>query len=685
MTPKSVTSKPSRGRPKKSVTTYSLCKTVGHTKTTCPQRKVLSDEAVLASLSSPIESIEPPHILHSSSVSSNTKSCLFCCSPVSEFNVSGRPLLVCDSCTPIDPCRILFAIPQFVSPAHSSSLATVIRSLTFSLRKGIWNPSIFWKFILSKAMSSHKKSKYKRSVQQSKNVKKRFESLILRSQYSSALKLLAGSSPAALNDETLDSLNSLHPPEDFTINHIVSDNERDFFTANPITCDEVSVAIKGLPSGRSAGPSGLSYDHLKSAVNICPEIVDDLAFFFNSVIMGRFKLPQAVTTSRLVALSKPGGGVRPIAVGESIMRLLAIISFKRVKSSAINFFRPYQFAIGIPDGTTCAALCTNLLFNQKGENYLLNIDFKNAFKLVFRSSILQKLELHYPPILPYFKLMYGSPSNLIFHSENIVSSRSVKQGDPLGPFFFCLALQSVLVKFKSDFPDIHICAYADDLSLIGPLSLLQHGLQHFVFLSKQIGLDIKLPKCFIIGNQNAEVAFNETFINYVDYKEDNQLFSILEKIEEQLLAIQDLEIDKHLAFSVLNVCFGSKINHLLRSLSPTISHDFARQFNGGMKNFLFEWKLRFDHIPLNESHPLLISLENMVQELPVDVWNRSFPSSLPAVPSRSFTNLHLAVVKLQKSVLIGFEDLDFSKRLSVTKINNPVFLCCLFIRHSELH
>ncbi|KAL0207567.1 hypothetical protein P9112_012195 [Eukaryota sp. TZLM1-RC] len=78
----------------------------------------------------------------------------------------------------------------------------------------------------------------------------------------SSLKLLAGSSPAAFNDETLDSLNSLHLPEDFTINHIVSDTERDFFTANPITCDELSVAIKGLPSGRSAGPSGLSYDHL---------------------------------------------------------------------------------------------------------------------------------------------------------------------------------------------------------------------------------------------------------------------------------------------------------------------------------------------------------------------------------------------------------------------------------------
>ncbi|KAL0208493.1 hypothetical protein P9112_011080 [Eukaryota sp. TZLM1-RC] len=543
---------------------------------------------------------------------------------------------------------LVLLLISYLSPLVSIPFAVVLRAFTENLRKGLWDVTPIWKFFLKKDKKLlSKKSNFKKNVfSKEKLVRK----LALKGRFGSAKQCLFSSDLAECNESTLFQLNHLHP----------------------------------------------------------------------------------------VALNKPGGGVRPIAVGESITRLLAIISFKRVKSSAINFFRPYQFAIGIPDGTTCAALCTDLLFNQKGENYLLNIDFKNAFNSVFRSSILQELELHYPPLLPYFKLMYGSPSNLIFHSENIVSSRGVKQGDPLGPFFFCLALQSVLVKFKSDFPDIHICAYADDLSLIGPLSLLQHGLQHFVFLAKQIGLDIKLPKCFIIGNQHAEVAFNETFIKYVDYEEDairflgsyfgnsekvkSILSGILEKIEEQLLAIEDLEIDKHLAFSVLNVCFGSKINHLLRSLSPTISHDFARQFNtlrtnflgnlvevcpskipyhaffspkfggvgfskaeylcksafiGGMKNFLFEWKLRFDHIPLNESHPLLISLEKMVQELPVDIWNRSFPSSLPAVPSRSFTNLHLAVVKLQKSVLIGFEDLDFSKRLSVTKINNPVFAAFL--------
>ncbi|KAL0211478.1 hypothetical protein P9112_009776 [Eukaryota sp. TZLM1-RC] len=67
-----------------------------------------------------------------------------------------------------------------------------------------------------------------------------------------------------------------------------------------------------------------------------------------------------------------------------------------------------------------------------------------------------------------------------------------------------------------------------------------------------------------------------------------------------------------------------------------------------MTKFFFECKLRFDQIPLNESHLLLVSLENMVQELPIHVWNNCFPLSLPSVPSRSLSNLHLAIVNLQK-------------------------------------
>ncbi|KAL0239775.1 hypothetical protein GEMRC1_009883 [Eukaryota sp. GEM-RC1] len=124
-------------------------------------------------------------------------------------------------------------------------------------------------------------------------LKKRFESLVLRPQYSSALGLLEESSPAAFNDATLFALEKLHPHEDFVINYCVSSAEVDYYKTNPITASEVLDCIRSLLSGRAAGPSGLSYDHLKAVINICSEVADDLAVFFNNFIMRRCKMPPA--------------------------------------------------------------------------------------------------------------------------------------------------------------------------------------------------------------------------------------------------------------------------------------------------------------------------------------------------------------------------------------------------------
>ncbi|KAL0239353.1 hypothetical protein GEMRC1_009461 [Eukaryota sp. GEM-RC1] len=150
--------------------------------------------------------------------------------------------------------------------------------------------------------------------------------------------------------------------------------------------------------------------------------------------MGRCKTPPALTASRLIAINKSGGGVRPITVGESVMRLHVILCFRRVKSQSIQFFRPFQYAIGIPDGTTCATLCSDMIFNQSEHNFLLNVDYKNAFNSIIRSSIFYELEQHVSPLLPFFKLMYGSPSD---HIVKVISTtRGVKEGDPLGSFSF---------------------------------------------------------------------------------------------------------------------------------------------------------------------------------------------------------------------------------------------------------
>ncbi|KAL0238376.1 hypothetical protein GEMRC1_012849 [Eukaryota sp. GEM-RC1] len=128
-----------------------------------------------------------------------------------------------------------------------------------------------------------------------------------------------------------------------------------------------------------------------------------------------------------------------------------------------------------------------------------------------------------------------------------------------------------------------------------PLSSLKNGLKYFVSISQSIGLEIKLPKCFLIGKRFAELMYGEQSIQFVDYiteavrflgsyfgdplQIESVLKNYLQKIKVQLQTIQDLKIDNHLAFPVLSVCFGSKINHLLRSLPPELSLGFAREFN----------------------------------------------------------------------------------------------------------
>ncbi|KAL0226394.1 hypothetical protein P9112_013718 [Eukaryota sp. TZLM1-RC] len=48
----------------------------------------------------------------------------------------------------------------------------------------------------------------------------------------------------------------------------------------------------------------------------------------------------------------------------------------------------------------------------------------------------------------FFFHFYGKESDLIFNSFGLKSSSGVKQGDPLGPLLFCLAIHKTLDKQK---------------------------------------------------------------------------------------------------------------------------------------------------------------------------------------------------------------------------------------------
>ena len=148
-----------------------------------------------------------------------------------------------------------------------------------------------------------------------------------------------------------------------------------------------------------------------------------------------------------MALQKPDGGVRPIAVGEVVRRLVAKCFCSVYEEEATAYLWPLQIGVAAPMGAevgsqTVRQWCER---NRDKEGKLVFVaDFENAFNTVDREKFLREVHHHLPGLARWAEWCYGGPSKLFFDGAVVSSEVGVQQGDPLGPLFFALALQPVL-------------------------------------------------------------------------------------------------------------------------------------------------------------------------------------------------------------------------------------------------
>ncbi|KAL0214113.1 hypothetical protein P9112_006297 [Eukaryota sp. TZLM1-RC] len=214
---------------------------------------------------------------------------------------------------------------------------------------------------------------------------------------------------ADTNLETVEKLKSLHPTEHFCPS---KPSICQYWLENPFQAHEVLNAVAKLPKGKAAGPSGISFDLLKTACKNAPEIVEDLASYFQNLMCLNYVPPPELTAARLVALVKPGkgdkpDGVRPIAIGESLTRLLSSLIFNRISTKARDYLKPFQFGIKTVEGASVASMTSDVFFNSQQHQYIFNLDFKNAFNSVKRNCIFDVLLHDFPELTAYFYLFYG--------------------------------------------------------------------------------------------------------------------------------------------------------------------------------------------------------------------------------------------------------------------------------------
>ena len=125
---------------------------------------------------------------------------------------------------------------------------------------------------------------------------------------------------------------------------------------------------------------------------------------------------------------------------------------------------------------------------------LLKLDFKNAFNTLRRDKMLESVKEVAPELFTFINAAYGQPSLLFCGDCVLESADGVQQGDPLGPLLFCLTIQPLILKLRSEFSVF----YLDDGTIGGQVEDIIHDLQLVEEEASHIGLRLNRAKTELV-------------------------------------------------------------------------------------------------------------------------------------------------------------------------------------------
>ena len=487
----------------------------------------------------------------------------------------------------------LFMLPRCIlfSPVPTSKNKSpndwrVFENLVKS-RIGKWNSGCIpelWSEAVSHSNSA--RSNTKRSQDSSDTNIRRAKQAMEDGQYSKAAQALTSTGLIDPSPESLEQMLAKHPQAPPPI--IPSDP-----SPLPIRIDNVGIsrAIKSFPNGTAPGPSGLRASHLKEAVS-CPAsgnvVLTSLSQFANLMCSGGFPSSYAsfFCGADLIAIRKPNGGLRPIAIGEILRRLISKCVVMAVRLETLKALSPLQVGVGVPGG--CEAVVHALYRVLENDDispdlkWSLQLDFSNAFNGIDRASMFLAVRERIPSVAPWLEWCYGSLPNLYFGDYVISSCCGVQQGDPLGPLAFALTLHSLVEKIQLKVPGLLLNTwYLDDGILCGSPQDLSLALDILCAEGKSYGLTLQFSKSLLyipdtsvstVNPISSVIPITSSGFVHLGIPIGSPAFciSILSDVFDktlEMLSLLSALRDSQMAITLLRSCMGfSTISFSLRSL-----------------------------------------------------------------------------------------------------------------------
>jgi hypothetical protein len=353
-------------------------------------------------------------------------------------------------------------------------------------------------------------------------------------------------------------------------------------------------------------------------------LIEFFTILSTKVFHGVLEYRRLFTSSLLISLQKKPKGIRPIAIGETWVRIFGKLILKLdpiLRDALINNTGPtayvgcHQYGVLTRSGTEVVAHAIREAIQSGRAVAHLTLDFRNAYNDGDRIEFAERIGQLAPSHSPYFQWLYRHAASLFTvdrQTNQIIrleSSSGLRQGDVLASLWYCIGARAILDHLTDNFPLIEVFGYVDNVDILilkPPLSndeelnidhekfppadnlpqyiqmTVNEVLQHVNQVSSNLGIKLQPAKCSLFVpkpdhrplQQDLPIPLHHdgsvvlgTPVGSDDFIRE-KVESILDEYGGQVMqAIMHLPIPKQDKMILLRSCVASIPMHLARTVS----------------------------------------------------------------------------------------------------------------------